>query len=234
MCKYNENASELDKRWEMDCCYKSFCHDGVVNRDPGGYFDSNVRILFLLKESYGGFSQIRGGNFSSRGGGDYSPKSRLFWKMLGFWTYAITEYAQKKCPQIETFEAMHRDGGYALVNVAYVNVKKTLGQSKSNWGEIEQYARDDYEYIDAQIALCRPNVIVTCGLTKSNSMYRIYNEVLCGGTLPNSPLNGMALDEQRECLVVSSLHPSCPVGATEAKKKEALLALEENIHMLHG
>lgn len=95
MCKYNENASELDKRWEMDRCYKSFCHDGVVNRDPGGYFDSNVRILFLLKESYGGFSQIRGGNFSSRGGGDYSPKSRLFWKMLGFWTYVITEYAQK-------------------------------------------------------------------------------------------------------------------------------------------
>lgn len=201
MSDYISEASELDNRWEGDRYYDSFCHDGIINSDAEEYFDSDVRILFLLKESYGDFSWVRGEDFTSRGG-CYAAKSSKFWKMLGMWTSVIDSLAAGDEPEISTFYDDHNDGGYLLANVAYVNVKKELGSSTSNWADLKRFARRDRDYLNEQIDLCKPNVIVCCGT------YQLYASQICDGDIPYGSQSEPVWDSVNNRIVIDWCHPS--------------------------
>ena len=201
MSDYVDEANELDERWEGNRNYDSFCHDGIINSDPDDYFDSDVRILFLLKESYGDFSWVRGEDFTSRGG-SYAARSSKFWKMLGMWTSAIDSLAFGDYPDIDDFYEDHNDGGYSLANVAYVNIKKELGCSWSSYADLKRFARRDRDYLNEQIDLCDPDVIVCCGT------YDIYARHICDGDIPYGSQSEPVWDSVNERIVIDWCHPS--------------------------
>lgn len=201
MRDYADEASELDERWEANRCYDSFCHDGIINSDSEGYFESDVRILFLLKDSWDDFYWVRGGDFTSRGG-SCKPKSWKFWRMLGMWTSVIDSLAIGDEPDIDDFYEDHNDGGYSLANVAYVNIKKELGCSSVDYSVLRGFARRDRDYLNEQIDLCDPNVIVCCGT------YDIYARYICDGDIPNGSQDEPVWDSVNDRIVIDWCHPS--------------------------
>lgn len=199
---YKSRADRLDRRW-MNCRhYAGFCHDGVLSPDPeGDYFsgDCGPRILYLLKETGSNFTSIRGQR-------DYhsrlpSRNSSPFWIMLGMWANVLDTLADGNSPDIDDFYNEHDDGGYSLANVAYVNIKKEPGPSKSSDSDLRAFARRDRSFLNEQIDLCAPQIIVCCGT------YAIYEDIICDGELEGDSDEGPLWDSYNERIVIPWVHP---------------------------
>ncbi len=200
MSSYDDDADELDDRWDEARNYDDFCHDGILSSDPDGdYFsgERGPRVLYLLKESYGGFTNIRGQDFTSRSLGHGN-----FWKMLGMWTYVLNNLVEGDSPDLSDFNDAHDDEGYGLANVAYVNIKKEGGRSFSSWPDIRRYARKDRDFLNEQIDLCDPQVIVCCGT------YRVYSDIICDGDIPIGSQFKPVYDDYNGRIVIDWRHPS--------------------------
>lgn len=200
MSSYDDDADELDDRWEEARNYYDFCHDGILSSDPDGdYFSGECgpRVLYLLKESYGGFTDIRGQDYSSR-----SFSRSHFWKMLGMWTCVLDSLAEGASPDLADFDDEHNDDGYGLANVSYVNIKKEGGRSSSSWSDIMRYARKDRDFLNEQIDLCDPQVIVCCGT------YRVYSGIICDGDIPCGSQSEPVFDAYNERIIIDWHHPS--------------------------
>lgn len=194
---YPSEADELDSQWESEREYDHFCHDGIIG-DYDEYFERNDRVLFLLKETYGGFTNIRGGEFYSttKGGGP------SFWKTMGMLSYIIDKLRDNEEPSYNGFlNEYHWEGGYPL-ECAYVNIKKNdTNSSESNWSDLKSYARRDQDWINQQIDLCQPNVIICCGT------YQLYSHI-CDGDLPQGGQTEPVWDSTNERIVIDWSHLS--------------------------
>lgn len=217
MGEYEYEAEELEERW-MDARpdYEAFCRDGILCDDGDGYRngDYGVRILFLLKEApYGVYDWydddsmiIRGQNVSS---GSYGNSSS-FWTVLGFRAYVIDCIANGNEPDWDDFMDIHDDEGYGLENAACVNIKKGNGVPRSDWGDLKAYAQDDRDFINEQIDLIDPDVIVCCGT------YQVYQRCICDGDIPSGAQSQAVYDSVNDRYVIDMPHPAA------RKKPEAL------------
>lgn len=165
---YNEAADRLNQEWQIARPnYEHFCNDGIMG-DANKYFASQLRIMYLLKESNDNYINIRG---TTQRGADIGS-SQNFWGNLGYWTRIIKAYFDGAlpvfCPRAELTEN--------LFPVAYVNVKKNAvnnPQSQSN--DIQKYANNDKDFLSKQIDMIKPNVVVCCGDLQINRYRDIYN-----------------------------------------------------------
>lgn len=207
MSNYGYAASDLDERWESERNYNGFCHDGILTEDADDYFDGNgPKIVFLLKEPSRAFADIRG---NVRGSGELTSQSRgrgrtSFWKMLGMWTYVLDMLWDNDDPDIDEFYEEHHSGGYGLVNVALVNLKKepeSHGRAWTSWSELKRFARRDRVFINEQIDLCAPNIIVCCGT------YQVYAEIT-DGDIPSGPQEEPVWDDVNNRIVIDWRHPA--------------------------
>lgn len=118
------------------------------------------------------------------------------------WTSVIDSLAIGDEPDIDDFYEDHNDGGYSLANVAYVNIKKELGCSSVDYSVLRGFARRDRDYLNEQIDLCDPNVIVCCGT------YDIYARYICDGDIPNGSQDEPVWDSVNDRIVIDWCHPS--------------------------
>lgn len=173
-CKSLDDLGKLFADWKKKANHKGevFISDGLVDKVKWQAED-NKKILFVLKEAYGGDENWSLTEWLSELN-DY-PK---IWKRIIEWTYGIhntTEtsiagYSPKICEENKDL----------IKNIAVLNIKKSRGKSRSNYEEIKKYARDDRDEIREQIKIISPNIIV-CGSTFSALNEEVYDNKICGG-----------------------------------------------------
>lgn len=205
MGEYEREAEALDARWmAARPQYADFCHDGALSRDGDGYRAGayGLRILWLLKEApagaFGPTMRVRGLGLTSRSPGS----SNLFWTVLGAYAYIINRIAAGAVPDWEDFRRVHETGGYPLDCLAYVNIKKGNGLQVSSWCDLKRYARRDRAFLNEQIEMLRPDVMI-CGGT-----YQVYQRCICDGAVPSGAQSQAVYDSLNDRYVIDMPHPA--------------------------
>ena len=136
-----------------------FISDGVVNQEVWYNNPDKKRILFILKEAYGGEK-------------DWSLAEELslkdpwssIWKRVIEWTYGIQNTTASKIAKYSTSEISMSANNDYLNQIAVLNIKKSGGKSSSNMSEIMGYADANRIEIRRQIEIIDPDIII-CGYT---------------------------------------------------------------------
>lgn len=151
----------LYTKWESERPdYNKFCRDGIL--DESEWDKSNLKILFLLKETFEDYTIIEG---PCGPGGN----SHTFWRRMRMWTYIITEIYNDRIP---TFEKAYSIKEEPNKDIAYVNIKKNAQKKKNNKesnsvdNDIRSYAIRDKEFLQRQIEIINPNVVLCCSTFK--------------------------------------------------------------------
>lgn len=146
--KIKNLEDDLFARWKEK--YELFVPDGVV--DPVSYISSWLKITFVLKEvnakdSFELMDFLRGGAVGST------------WNNIARWS-AGTIFSKK---YEDVKELNSEDRKEYLSPISVINLKKTPGGARSKYKEIEKYAESDREFINKQLDIYKPDVIVCCG-----------------------------------------------------------------------
>lgn len=157
----NDQLSALYERWLGERNYSSFIKGGVV--DPSWYNDSKYKVLYLLKEA---------------------NTEDSFWSQVDLLTAIInkerTFYEIFKTISLLNLVFFQGLNNYAtnlnfgrhpldtnfldsLSSIAITNIKKEKGGRNSDWNDIFAYATRDKEYIEEEIELMNPDIVVCCG-----------------------------------------------------------------------
>lgn len=153
---------------------KTFVRDGIVKFGWG----SKKKILFILKEAYlkkdeNGEVQdckhdVRDWLSDEKGFCELlNSKYKNVWRRIVEWTYCINETNETKIASFpsDLFEGENKRVVTDLINsVAVINLKKSSGKAVSDPSELNKYSNDDREFIQKQIELISPDIIV-CGFT---------------------------------------------------------------------
>jgi hypothetical protein len=158
--------------------YKPFCYDGILIDEL--WEKSSSRLMFLLKETYDHFYEIRGEEYGGSG------TSNTFWRRMRMWTFIIDEMVNGNKPTFNETLKMKEE----LNNtIAYVNLKKYAEKKEyknmaySNDDDILKYIERDKEYLLKQIEYIKPRIILCSGTFKfcdklfeniKNISYRLY------------------------------------------------------------
>lgn len=160
---YIIKQDELFDEWRQEELHKGkvFNRDGIVN--PYKWFESERRVMFLLKEAYHGATYEYN---------EYDLAEDLYkngpWDKDNIWN-RVAEWANGliKCEKdyLPPYRGLSKEKANKIIQkIAVVNIKKSDGKPNSEWEEIEKYADDDKEKLYKQIELIDPTIIV-CGFT---------------------------------------------------------------------
>jgi len=152
-----------NKRKEYEENGSHFCIDGVINDDA--WNKSQSKIMFLLKESYGKFYDIRNNEYlSALHMPKDKPQAKIFFQKMRMCTYIIDnrdKIINGNTPPFPDAEELDKLND----SIAYVNLKKRveIGRTKSNYYDIRNYVWDDNNFLLKQIDLINPRIIVCSG-----------------------------------------------------------------------
>ena len=136
-------------------------YDGVG--DIKAYLNAPIKIMWLLKESY---DQDKSGN---KGSGDWSIyeafNTETAWSYLTFQRIAYTLYGFLHSEYYENIPAVknNREMVRLLNEIAYINISKMPGETRSNDSSISRYYTIWKELINKQIEVYNPDVIIFGG-----------------------------------------------------------------------
>ena len=83
------------------------------------------------------------------------------WHHVAEWTYAICNTTSKTIAKYEP-KKINKNKHQPIKSIAVVNVKKSGGQSVSEWEDLVNYVQKDKDYIKEEIEIIGPKIIV-CG-----------------------------------------------------------------------
>lgn len=168
-----KNCTALDELfdlWRKKEGHEFFCIDGFIDEET--FKEQEKRVLFIAKES----------NVSKGTDKDF------------FWLQDVANGADPKILSrrilimtnalfSNDFETVKkdRDSYNILEKIAYMNINKRGGGSRTNAKELQAYATDYKEYIKREIELIDPHFIVCCG----KLVYEIITNIL-GAKIDNS------------------------------------------------
>ena len=166
--EYDAKIKNLMKKWKNKHKTQSksdkfvFIDDGII--DSKKWFSNDPKfkckkILFLLKEAYGG-NKSWSLTKSLRNKDDDPIKERV-WQRVVQWTYAIVNTDSQSICKFDLNDIDEHFYDY-LDNIAIVNVKKSNGKPKSDMKEILAYSKNDTELLAEEIRLIEPDIIVCC------------------------------------------------------------------------
>jgi len=145
---------ELYQQWEENSKYEYFVRDGILNYEV--WKNTTPKTMFLLKETADDFVQIADNDIDIRNG-----NGSHFWWNICYWKYVVlNKYLKKDLSFIPTHELPEAQNDYILNDIAYVNVKKQCdNKTKTNDGEILEYANRDKQLLETQIELINPDIV---------------------------------------------------------------------------
>ena len=148
---------------------KNLILDGIV--DKQSYKDSQLKVLYILKEVNGG----KGWDLTKflKEGGRAST-----WNNVTRWQYGITNIDKDiRWGDIETISNETRKS--QLKNIAIMNLKKEPGGAKAISKQVWTYALEDNEFLKKQIQIYSPDIIICCGtgeIVKNLELVEKFNE----------------------------------------------------------
>ena len=171
--RYKEEIGILFKEWkaEADTQGTAFITDGVM--DPEKWFSQATRPLFLLKEAYGENSDWDLATDHVLLGRPITKDYKM-WKRISLWSAGMLSSDYKLPHRYNPGNAEFSEfGNNHLHQIAVVNIKKYCGKKTSDNSEIEQFAIKDKRFLQREIELCDPTVIV-CGYT-ANALLQVFD-----------------------------------------------------------
>lgn len=155
---YKIENEKLFAEWKNDEFHdkNSFVKDGII--DLGIWKNQSPKILFLLKEAY---TKETGEMDLTEELAESAPYKN-WWNASG-WIYAINELYNNKDKKPEYYElSSWEEGNTLLKSVAVVDIKKSKGNTLSNYTDLDTYLEHDKDRLRKQIDLINPNIIL-CG-----------------------------------------------------------------------
>lgn len=215
----------LFERWRSTYTDEDiFICDGIINEDK--WCKTTDRVLFLLKElnlAPGSWSDSRPFQVQR----DFRKTvEEAPWQEIGQWAYAILHRKQNP-----SFKDAVTNYSQACRSIAIVNYKKTAGSNSSSASEIRKYAIQDKEFINEQISLINPSIIVCCG---KNMAFRlsmeIFQDAKAAKLIYRSSSNDLSGSYRKGLQYhwIDYVHPSMRVGTRE-RKYYSLLELAKQI-----
>ena len=152
---------KLYDEWTEARNYPAFCDDGILDSEK---WQNSSKIMFLLKETYNHWIEIRGS--APQGPNGTSP---TFWRRMRMWTYIIDEALNGNEPSFTKAKEIKEEPNDSI---AYVNIKKLAekteynDEANSDDTDITNYAVSDKDFLLKQISLINPKIIVCSGTFK--------------------------------------------------------------------
>jgi hypothetical protein len=152
----------LYDEWTEARKYSVFCDDGILDSEK---WKNSSKIMFLLKETYNHWIEIRDSGAHGPKGGT----SPVFWRNMRMWTYIVDEIINGNEPNFNKAKEIKEEPNDSI---AYVNIKKLAEktehkrQAPSSDDNIFYYASSDKDFLLKQIALISPKIIICSGTFK--------------------------------------------------------------------
>jgi len=186
--------------------------DGIL--DENIYWNSIPRIVFLLKDTYGDFTEIAPLPEECKDGYGPTGGSPWFWRNLRSWQYviqivvnSIIESKSNNVPEIQE-EDVNKIMETKLTGVGYINTKKLVGESQAKWEDIYDFAQRDAVLLKEELILLEPHIIFCCGY-QENPRYSVYE---CLKVIDSSFKDAIKLSngiyESKGILAIDWWHPS--------------------------
>jgi hypothetical protein len=171
--EYTNQINDLFERWKKSKGYTddNFTVDGVAPQNWDKWNESKPKILFLLKENFTtDFEPQYGVELRENGGRD-----QFSWNVAR-WRYVIKELFDNPRADI-IYDKFNPALPVWVDDVALVEVKKlNEGASTSDNSDIKKYAKEDREFLQEQIEILNPDVIICCYTGDSYDQFRTPNE----------------------------------------------------------
>jgi hypothetical protein len=216
----HKKYEDFMEKWKKESGYedesnkKYFCYDGPICCDEpindNKWKESLSRIMFLLKESYNKFHNIRyepcHGNMPN-----FSAYTRRFWRNMRMSTYIIDK-AITNGGNVPSFADTEEKQNDLNDSIAYVNLKKCVeeGKTKSNPSDIKKYVIRDKDKLLEQIDLIKPRIIVCSGTFK-------YCQYLYNNNLKKTAHEKLYLYEKENRYFINFWHPSWWIKSPEVR-----------------
>jgi hypothetical protein len=149
----------LMKRWQKKAFHKNkeFIGDGII--DIQRWEKADRKIMFLLKEAYGGYGDLCSLIREEWKG----PKYKIWWT-TSYWLYALRKASAKFIAPFPKEQKQFEECVEYLLSSAVVNIKKSDGKTSSTKDDLDKYVREDVDMLKEQITLINPGIIL-CGYT---------------------------------------------------------------------
>ncbi|WP_010252962.1 hypothetical protein [Treponema primitia] len=197
--------------------------DGIVGwgYDNNIYFDSDIRILWILKEGNQPENEKKKCEFRDLlfevAKGDYpnAPWWKHTYGLVAKVSYGILfdKKNYNDVPDEEDIKDIFKE-------IAVINVKKTAGSSSANPNEIEQFYNNDKDLLIRQINALKPDIIINCSRVRSLfDDLKTRDESAEFGPFEGSFQVTISDDKQSsyDRLLINAYHPNIRGGGNEKK-----------------
>ena len=169
--------------------------DGILN--PELYANSKIRIMWMLREPWfkGAWKLIQNEGVYSRIGASptLQPMAYVTYSILnGYPNWSEMSYLRDKPEMAEVLRA-----------IAYVNVKKCVGGTASDLGDIYSHFKMGEHILRFQVKQFKPDVVIGC----NPFMHDVFTWDSSRST-PKNYSNLSYVSDAGQPLLIQSLHPS--------------------------
>lgn len=205
---YRTKSSDLDRKLDLLYPDQELIYDGIL--DIERYSKSKYKIMWILKEPYDYFDDD--GNPS--GGGwhfsdalipkekieDFDRFSRKTYEPIIYATYSILN----GFPDSTAMDLISDNPTMieALKSIAYINIKKTPGLTKTSDAVLYSAYKKNWEILDQQIEMADPDIIIFGNTYK----YFSYNSKLV--TNPLRKYDQFSYTTLKNRILISAFHPA--------------------------
>lgn len=130
---------------------RCFIRDGILNE--AGYLKTNPKICFLLKETYGDFTDI------VKTAEELNGLSKKMFGVMAQYVYVMKTAFLKHIYDVNILTTLSD----TVSNIGYVEVKKVSGNPVSTMSDLNYYAHRDADFLRKQLALIAPDIIYCAG-----------------------------------------------------------------------
>ena len=217
----NEALRELFNEWETrhrGLGKKQFIVDGFV--DEGEWNKSELKICFLLKESYFDLEEYKKDLLMPNQNNIKHHWNNHIKDQDGMCIYNLVEHLKEHRPwfmwcRVEEwlksiFGLWGMDSADPIHKIAIINIKKSDGEHRSNGNDILQYARDDGDLIKRELEIIDPDVVI-CGGTYGYCVREgLFDDLQIIDKVDK--FNGRIIAKSGKRIVVDCYHPAYSIS----------------------
>lgn len=220
-----EKERELFANWKEERGYEIFMADGLFDEET--WRKQEIKILYILKEAnwINGNTDLCGYLLSEPRGSGYWRT----WNNIVRWTQAI------RCGGDYQRRITKADKTACMKTITALNIKKIGGDAQAEDGEIYAYGVADAVFLNRQIELYQPDIIICCGRGPGKNGDILHDHVLPRVSEWKEPIAKhnyflCTLATGKELPVVSFRHPQIRGGhGAFAKSFEDMKAIAEGL-----
>jgi hypothetical protein len=133
-----------------------YVNDGAINREE--YFNSQIKILWILKEPYSGQENEMLNDLNEMRAAGKKTDSQSTWHPLIYISHGILNgfINYDQMPNIAEDKSISK----ILRKISFINVKKNPGKSRSKNNDIAKAYQENKELLSKQIETLKPDIII--------------------------------------------------------------------------